>query len=172
MPINRKTNTKNNIENDENNTKNDDIQPNLNKMRFISGKNWKPSQPLPNDKHEMFCHEYVVDFNGSQAAIRAGYEKESARTQQWRLLKDENVSKRITYLKRKRKRKAKLSADWILEQIQNIAMDSTASKMIRLRALEDLGKHYAMFTDRMEVNERPKRIIVTDGEGNKVEELR
>jgi phage terminase small subunit len=31
------------------------------------------------DKMERFCEEYVVDFNGTQAAIRAGYSKKTAR---------------------------------------------------------------------------------------------
>lgn len=30
------------------------------------------------DKQEMFCQQYLIDFNGTQAAIRAGYSKESA----------------------------------------------------------------------------------------------
>jgi len=27
----------------------------------------------PNDKQEMFCREYLIDLNATQAAIRAGY---------------------------------------------------------------------------------------------------
>lgn len=30
------------------------------------------------DKQEMFCQQYLIDFNATQAAIRSGYSKESA----------------------------------------------------------------------------------------------
>ena len=30
-------------------------------------------------KQELFCQEYIVDYNGTKAAIRAGYEERSAR---------------------------------------------------------------------------------------------
>jgi len=29
-------------------------------------------------KQKRFCEEYVIDFNGTQAAIRAGYSKKTA----------------------------------------------------------------------------------------------
>ena len=29
-------------------------------------------------KQEMFCREYIIDFNATQAAIRAGYSKKTA----------------------------------------------------------------------------------------------
>ncbi len=33
----------------------------------------------PTPKQQRFCDEYLIDFNGTQAAIRAGYSKKSAR---------------------------------------------------------------------------------------------
>jgi len=41
-----------------------------------------------NAKQERFCIEYLVDFNGKQAAIRSGYSKSSARQ-----IADQNLSK-------------------------------------------------------------------------------
>jgi phage terminase small subunit len=46
-------------------------------------------------KQEAFCREYLIDFNGTQAAIRAGYAEGSAKVQASRLLTNANVS---TYL--------------------------------------------------------------------------
>ncbi|WP_193065956.1 terminase small subunit, partial [Hafnia alvei] len=31
-----------------------------------------------NDKQEMFCREYLIDLNATQAAIRAGYSEKTA----------------------------------------------------------------------------------------------
>lgn len=41
-----------------------------------------------NEKQKMFCNEYIVDFNGTQAAIRAGYSKKTANR-----IASENLSK-------------------------------------------------------------------------------
>ena len=54
------------------------------------------------DKRAMFVREYVVDFNGAQAAIRAGYSKKHANTQASRLSTNVNISKCIRDIKRKR----------------------------------------------------------------------
>lgn len=54
---------------------------------------------LANDKHERFCQEYLVDFNASQAAIRAGYSKRSAGSQAHDLLKKPDIQARLAELK-------------------------------------------------------------------------
>jgi hypothetical protein len=43
------------------------------------------------DREEKFCAEYVVDFNVAQAAIRAGYDPESAWRIGFRLLDDPRI---------------------------------------------------------------------------------
>lgn len=49
-------------------------------------------------KIERFCAEYIVDFNGTRAAIRAGYAEKSAAQQASRLLKNDEVSARVREL--------------------------------------------------------------------------
>lgn len=48
------------------------------------------------DKQKLFCKEYLVDLNGKQAAIRAGYSVKTANEQASRLLTNVNVQ---VYLK-------------------------------------------------------------------------
>ena len=50
------------------------------------------------DKQAAFCREYLVDFNGDQAANRAGYSKKSARSQAARLLTKANILAEISRL--------------------------------------------------------------------------
>lgn len=50
------------------------------------------------DKQEAFCQEYIKDFNGSAAAIRAGYKARSAKEQASMLLTKVNVASRIKEL--------------------------------------------------------------------------
>lgn len=51
------------------------------------------------EKERLFCLYYVKYFNGTQAAIKAGYAKESAHVQSSRLLRRERVASYIKELK-------------------------------------------------------------------------
>lgn len=46
-------------------------------------------------KQEKFCREYVIDLNGTQAAIRAGYSPDSARSIASKLLTKDNIRSRV-----------------------------------------------------------------------------
>lgn len=54
---------------------------------------------LANDKHERFCQEYLVDFNATQAAKRAGYSPRTAGSQAHDLLKKPEIQARLAELK-------------------------------------------------------------------------
>ena len=73
------------------------------------------------DKQEMFCLEYLKDFNNTQAAIRAGYSKSTASAQGSRLLRNVKVQKRLTELKTKRMERVGIEADRVLEEIERLA---------------------------------------------------
>lgn len=52
-------------------------------------------KPKLTGKQMNFCHEYLIDFNGTQAAIRAGYEKSSARVTASKMLANVSISNYI-----------------------------------------------------------------------------
>lgn len=51
------------------------------------------------DQQKKFCQEYMKDFNGTQAAIRAGYSKRTANEQAVRLLANISLQKYLETLK-------------------------------------------------------------------------
>ena len=53
-----------------------------------------------NAKQEQFCAEYAVDYNGTQAAIRAGYSEKNAANQASRMLRNAEVLARVRELQR------------------------------------------------------------------------
>lgn len=67
-----------------------------------------------------FCEEYLIDLNGKQAAIRAGYSEDSATQQASRLLTYANVSAKITELTARRSARAAINADQILAELSRI----------------------------------------------------
>ncbi|EPY9203323.1 terminase small subunit [Morganella morganii] len=72
------------------------------------------------DKQEMFCREYLVDLNATQAAIRAGYSDKTARSQANRMLTNVDIEKRIQELKSERGERLAIDADYVLQRLVEI----------------------------------------------------
>jgi phage terminase small subunit len=124
------------------------------------------------DKQETFIREYLVDLNATQAAIRANYSKNTAQEQGSRLLSNVMVRARIDELLDTRKEKLELDAEWVVNRLMQVAnrsmkaepvmkwdyeeraMVETGEYMFDSRganqALELIGKHLAMFKDKIE----------------------
>lgn len=69
------------------------------------------------DKQEMFCVEYLVDLNATQAAIRCGYAVASANREGSRLLSNVGIQARIAQLREERAERTKIDADWLLKRL-------------------------------------------------------
>jgi phage terminase small subunit len=122
---------------------------------------------LENKRYERFCQEYVVDYNGTQAAIRAGYSDTSAKQTAYKLLKREEVSSRIRELQSEQVKRLAVSQDYVVLQMLEtyqccreahpvMEWDYDAGEMVEtgkyqfdskgaLKALEMIGKHLGMF---------------------------
>ena len=107
---------------------------------------------MPNltPKQVAFAREYPVDRNATQAAIRAGYSKNTAASAGSRLLKNVKVASLLVKSEARSAKKAELSVDWVLEKLREEAEDATNVGSARIRAQELIGKHIGMFKDRME----------------------
>lgn len=78
------------------------------------------------DKQRRFCEEYVVDWNGTQAAIRAGYSEKGARTEAARLLTNANIKEYVDACKEKTAELAGISALRNAMELARIAYGSQA----------------------------------------------
>ena len=74
------------------------------------------------DKQEMFCKEYIIDLNATQAAIRAGYSEKTANEQGCQNLAKLNIQERIAELKEDREKRLVIDADWVLQQAVKVHM--------------------------------------------------
>lgn len=70
---------------------------------------------------EKFAREYIIDLNGLQAAIRAGYAEKSAHVQASRLLRNDKVKTLIAELTEKKFNKLDISAERILQELARLA---------------------------------------------------
>jgi len=103
------------------------------------------------NKQARFVDEYLVDLNATQAAIRAGYSEKTAMEQGYQLLQKTSVQERIQILMNERSKRTEITADQVLEGIADIAfaeISEDISAANKLRGMELLGKHLAMFTER------------------------
>jgi phage terminase small subunit len=69
------------------------------------------------DKRIQFCHEYMVDLNGKQAAIRAGYPERCAHSQAAQLLSIPKVRDYIDELLRQRRQATQIDAAYVQDKL-------------------------------------------------------
>lgn len=151
--------------------------------------------PMPRltSKQKKFVEEYLVDLNGTQAAIRAGYSSDSAKEIASENLTKPNIRSQIDKAMAERSKRTGVNQDRIIYELAKIAFlnptdvinmdeatikgdanrEDTAAiasvkvKVIptetgdiverevktydKIRALELLGKHNGMFTEKFKV---------------------
>lgn len=87
------------------------------------------STPLKNARHETFAHEYIIDQNATQAAIRAKYSPNGAYQRGYELLRNSEVWARVAYLRDERLKRSRRSAAEIIKELEKIAF-SDISKVV------------------------------------------
>src|ERR671931_577274 len=136
----------------------------------------RPQNPgkLP-PKRQRFVDEYLIDLNGAQAAIRAGYSANCAKEQAARLLTVANVQAAVEKGMDERAQRTKISQDYVIATIRDTierckgleavrtkegqlikvqTEDGEAAVMCQfepqavLKGSELLGRHLKMFTDK------------------------
>lgn len=115
-------------------------------------------------QQQKFLEEYLIDFNGKEAAIRAGYSESNARFQASRILASEEGEAYLQQLREEQKERSAINADMVIAGLlQEARFDGKgASHMARVRAWEVLGKHLRMFIEkRSEDSPDPDEITIT-----------
>ena len=125
-------------------------------------------------RQELFCQEYVVDYNGTQAAIRAGYSEKSARQHSVKMLSNASILARVRELQSEQVERLAVSQDYVVMQLIDTynccrepspvrEYDAESGEWVEtgmyqfdskgaLRALELLGKHLGMYNDKLQIS--------------------
>ena len=72
------------------------------------------------DKQEMFCREYLIDLNATQAAIRAWYSVKTANRTASENLSKPDIQSRIAELKAQRNDLVGINATYVLHRLVEI----------------------------------------------------
>lgn len=67
-------------------------------------------------KMEAFCREYMVDLNATQASIRAGYSKDTAKQMGTENLSKPAIQSRLSELMAERNERNRIDADYVLKR--------------------------------------------------------
>lgn len=104
------------------------------------------------DKMERFIAEYLIDGNGTRAALAAGYSPKTADKQASNMLKRPDVRSAVNAGKKRVAAKLDLSAEKVLADIERIANAAEKDKEYNaaLKGKELLGKHLKLFTEKHE----------------------
>lgn len=107
-----------------------------------------------NEKQYRFVQEYIVDYNATQAAKRAGYSEKTAYSNGQRLLKHAEVQAAIKEIQDKATDKAIVDRNMVLAGLLKEAefKGQGASHAARVSAWEKIGKTMGMFIDKTENN--------------------
>lgn len=120
-------------------------------------------------RQRRFCEEYVLDFNGAAAAIRAGYSPAYPDRQAHLLIKNPKISAYIDHLTRSKEAKImSINPEYVIQKVTEIIHKEDARDGDKLRALELLARHLGMFIERTEVTGKDGGAIAI--EQRKVEE--
>lgn len=121
------------------------------------------------DKQRIFVAEYIVNLNATKAAIKAGYSQKTASRIGPELLGKTCVQAAIQEALKAREKRTGITADYVLTRLQTVVERCMQSEPVydrkgeptgdyqfdssgANRALELLGKHLKLFTDKVEAD--------------------
>lgn len=116
-------------------------------------------------KQEAFINEYCITLNATQAAIKSGYSQKTAYCIGEENLRKPYIKQAIDERLKDKANKNNITADFVLNEIRAIAVDTKNKTNDRLKALELLGKYLKLFTDKVETKietNEPIQVVFED----------
>lgn len=130
-----------------------------------------------NTRQQTFADEYIITGNAYESAIRAGYSERYAKGNSYKLVENSGISKYIADRMEEIQSERIMSAEEVLERLTSIARRDVTKGSYKVKetvngeiaevekkyehvpnieeqtkALELLGKRYALFRDKQEVD--------------------
>lgn len=126
-------------------------------------------------KQQRFCDEYLIDLDGTKAAIRAGYSPKTAAAIASENLRKPKLREYIAERMAEKEKQLIADQDEVLKYLTSVLRGESQSEVVvivssgdfmteaqkiqkapdekeRLKAAELLGKRYGLYTDKMDVS--------------------
>jgi phage terminase small subunit len=111
------------------------------------------------DRQLKFCQEYVIDLNGSAAAVRSGYSAKTAKEQASELLTRPNIKAKVAELQANMAERTQITADMVLKELWSVASSNVQDHIGSLNQVTDISKidrNKAAAISRVKVTTRSK----------------
>lgn len=118
------------------------------------------------DRYKVFAREYLLDLNGTRAAIAAGYSPATASAQASRLLRNGKVSAIIKTLQAKREAKLDYSADRILNELSLLGFSNMMDFLVPDQASGELRLDFSKLTREQAAAIQEYTVDATGGTGD------
>lgn len=137
-----------------------------NVQRALDNEDYEELERVMPPMQLLFANEYIKDFNGSQAVLRAGSTTKYPNKMAFQWLNNPGVRAVIDYLMAERTRQMKIDQGFVIEKLVRTIERAEADKQHQsvLRGCELLAKHLGMLTEKTEITGR-------DGEAIKYQEV-
>ena len=117
-------------------------------------------------RQDRFVSEYLVDLNGTQAAIRTGYSAKTARAQAARLLTKADVSRAVAEAYAEQSRKLDVTVERINQELAcigfvNIETRTKVRPFDKVKALQTLSNHHWRLLQLQARSDQPARSRAT-----------
>lgn len=120
------------------------------------------------DKQELFCQEYLIDLNATQAAIRAGYSEKTAQQTGSENLSKPVIQARISELKSTRCEKLAVDAAYVLQrhiEIDRMDMADILTDEGYMKPIREWPKVWRQYLSGMDIAE------LWEGRGDEKEQV-
>jgi len=97
------------------------------------------------DKQKRFCEEYILDLNATQACIRAGYSKDTAKSIGCENLTKPDLQKFIKELQEDKVEELGITFSYIALKTKEIVERSEVKDNDKLKALDQLSKLFGHY---------------------------
>ncbi len=111
------------------------------------------------DRQARFVAEYLIDLNATAAAVRAGYSKKNAGKIGPRLVGESRITQALADRLHARMKRTEITQDFVIENLKEIVERSMQhdgaddyDPRAAAKALELLGRHLGMFTDKIKLD--------------------
>lgn len=105
------------------------------------------------EKMQTFCREYVTDFNGTRAALAAGYAPKNAKVRASKMLAEDRVQAFIAELTKPRLERLEITADRVMDELAKIGFGEPSimeglKYSDKVKALAELADLKSLYPDK------------------------
>ena len=106
------------------------------------------------NKQQAFVNEYIIDSNGTRAAIAAGYSAKTAAVKASTLLNEPEIKEALAEIQKQSEQRTQITVDMIINQLwdESLGLCQDTNSKSRVAALTEIAKIRGYHVDKKELS--------------------